>query len=217
MMAFGMADGPLKRVLGSVVSNGFVYDTLQRAVGSNRFDTIIRNALEPIAPDCTVIDAGGGTGLSRNIWPLHCDYVIIDNDPVKLEAYARKNLPGKAIIGDITAFDFESGSVDFVFSKWVSHHLDDQSLEGFLVDSSRILNVGGKLVFFEALYSTDKALSKVMWRYDRGSCPRNEETLLGVLNRHFTASRTDFIDTPFHRHVLYIGSPNTGASRAAAN
>ena len=177
-----MADGPIKRVLASIVANGLVYDVLQRAVGTEGFDRHIKKSLGPIARGCIVIDAGGGTGMSRHIWPQDCDYVNVDNDPEKLAAFARKQLPGQAVLGDITALDYRAGSVDYVFTKYVSHHLDDESLEGFLKDSSRVLKADGKLVFFDPVYSADRVLSKVLWRYDRGAHPRPDTLLRSVPN-----------------------------------
>ena len=142
-----MTDGPLKRVLASIVASGFVYDALQHAAGMEGFEVHIKESLKPIARGCVVIDAGGGTGMSRHIWPQDCDYVNVDNDPEKREAFVRKKLPGKAVLGDITALDNGPGSVDYVFTKNVTHHLDDGGLDGFLKDSARVLKPDGKLVF----------------------------------------------------------------------
>jgi SAM-dependent methyltransferase len=207
-----VADGPLKRLLASIVARGFVYDALQRAAGTERFNAHIEESLRPIARGCVVIDAGGGTGMSRQIWPEDCDYVNVDNDPEKLEAFARKKLPGKAVLGDITALDKGPGSVDYVFTKAVTHHLDDGSLDGFLKDSARVLKPDGKLVFFDAVYSSDRFVSRLFWRYDRGSFPRERDVLVGALNRYFSASLSETVVGPFHTYVFYVGTPRAAAA-----
>jgi SAM-dependent methyltransferase len=207
-----VADGPLKRVLASIVASGFVYDAVQRAAGMERFEVHIKESLTPIARGSVVIDAGGGTGLSRHIWPPDCDYLNVDNDPEKLDAFARKKLPGKAVLGDITALANGAASVDYVFTKNVTHHLDDGGLEDFLKDSARVLKPDGKFVFFDAVYSSDRFISKLFWRYDRGSFPRPLEVTVGALDRYFSASRTETLVGPFHTYVFYVGAPRTAAA-----
>lgn len=206
-----MTDGPLKRVLASIVASGFVYDALQHAAGMEGFEVHIKESLKPIARGCVVIDAGGGTGMSRHIWPQDCDYVNVDNDPEKREAFVRKKLPGKAVLGDITALDNGPGSVDYVFNqerdtpprrrrpRWL--------LEGLCAGSQ----ARRQARLFDAVHSSDRFVSKLFWRYDRGSFPRERDVLVGALNRYFSASLTEKLVGPFHTYVFYVGTPRAAA------
>ena len=159
-----------------------------------------------------MVDAGGGTGLSRDIWPADCDYVNLDSAPEKLAAFNRKGLRGRAVLGDITALDMEPGSVDYVFIKAVAHHLDDVNLDSFLECSLRVLKPTGRLVFYDPVYLADRFLSRVLWRYDRGSFPRRAGVVLEILNRHFMPTRDEIVRGLFHTYLFYIGVPRAPAA-----
>lgn len=193
----------MKHLLHTLVAKPLVYDTLQRAVGR---DYILRK-LRPhfaVTGGSTVLDIGAGTGLYRAAFPRSARYVWLDNDAEKLGGFlARAPHHPTAMLGDATQIGLASKSVDYVTCMFVTHHLTDDLIARFFAEIARV--VRRRFFLLDGL-ATDRPVSKLLWKYDRGSAPRTEEALTQAFESRFTVDcRESF--AVYHRYLLLSGAP----------
>jgi uncharacterized protein YbaR (Trm112 family) len=190
------ARGLAGRAICSVVAIPRVYDLVQRLAGA---PTIFRR-VEPILHEADlalVLDVGGGTGSAQTLLPSSARYVLLDSDPRKLEGFRAKS-DAPAILGDATRLPFGDGSVDWALSIAVSHHLDEPSLNRMLDELRRV--VTGRLLFLDAV-TTERRVSRTLWRYDGGRHPRSADALLRAIAARFeVVTHEEF--TVYHRYLL---------------
>jgi SAM-dependent methyltransferase len=189
-------------LLHRAVALPLVYDRVQRLAGSEKVGRFLAPHLAETA-GATLLDAGAGTGNFRKFMPDSTRYIWLDRDPRKLSGYAAKHLPGAATLADATDLCFRGKSIDYGFCAAVSHHLEDAELARMFAELARV--VRKRFIFFDAVRS-GRAVSKVLWKYDRGSHPRTREQLERTLRQAFTIERAIEL-TIFHRYLLCIASP----------
>ncbi|MBB6451245.1 ubiquinone/menaquinone biosynthesis C-methylase UbiE [Geomicrobium halophilum] len=92
-----------------------------------------------------IVDVGCGAGLyTAHLAEKGASITGVDFSEPMLET-ARKNAPHLRFTkGDAYELPFEDQSIDVVFARAVTHHLDD--LDPFLLEAKRILRVGGHVV-----------------------------------------------------------------------
>ena len=103
--------------------------------------------------------------------------------PIKLAGYIAKDQNGVAVLADATIAPFQSGSVDLVVCKCLSHHIPAECIDALFRESYRILKPEGTFVFLDALKNTKRFRSNVMWRYDRGSYPRAIDEVRALIRK----------------------------------
>lgn len=173
-------------ILHRIVAVPAIYNLCQFIAGAHFVQRHLRAAIEPLTGINRVLDLGGGTGLQRGLWRKECLYICLDNDQVKLQGFRAHNPSENAVLGDATQTPIRSGSMDIVLCACVSHHIEDESLSRFISEAMRVLKEDGHLVFVDALWRRSRGISRVLWKYDRGSHPRTATTLRQVLSRHGT-------------------------------
>jgi ubiquinone/menaquinone biosynthesis C-methylase UbiE len=163
-------------VFHKIAAHPWVYDRIQTWAGQKQnLERISEKAATMRAE--TVVDVGGGTGASRNVWPANCRYVCLDMEMPKLKGFRSKVPGGFAVLSDASRMPIATGSVDVVLCMAVVHHLNDAMLDQVFEEAQRVLKVGGRLVLLDPVLNRERWLGRILWRLDRGSYPRTAEEL----------------------------------------
>jgi SAM-dependent methyltransferase len=193
------APGLTGRAAAAIASIPLVYDVVQRLPGAAESARRLRRVLGEARG--VVLDAGGGTGTLEAALPPAAEYLWLDPDPRKLAGFrARSSSP--AILGDATNIPLQDGSVDWVVTVAVSHHLDDDAFGRTLDELRRV--VRERVVFFDAVASP-RRVSRLLWRYDRGRHPRPPDVLKRELAKRFELESVEEF-TALHRYLLVTGA-----------
>jgi len=193
----------IKQLAHRIVSIPFVYDLLQNLVGLDEISRLLKPHLEATAGG-TLLDFGAGTGNFRRLCPENTRYLWFDSDPVKLQGYQVKFERGLAVLGSGAALCFREQSLDFGLFISVSHHLTDDEFNAVLASLAKILR--RQLIFFDFYLSSDRWLSGLLVRFDRGAYPRSRQKILDMVSRHFEIETTEDLSV-HHRYVLAIAKP----------
>lgn len=199
----------LKGAVHRLVAVPWVYELVQLAVGARIIDRALRLAITQIVAETgagTVADIGGGTGRARSLWPSRWTYLCIDTDPVKLQAFRSSQPSDRTLVGDAAALPLDGGTCDAALMKFVAHHLADGELRPALAEAGRVIKDSGRLIFVDAVYSRTRLVSRLLWRYDRGSRPRPLAELCAALSEEFTIEGTTEVRL-LHRYVIVVGRP----------
>jgi SAM-dependent methyltransferase len=141
----------------------------------------------------SILDLGCGTGLFKKYYPA-CNYVGIDNNPRYIE-YAKKNLSGTFILGDILELEKHLGSsrFDAVILNGVLHHLEDQSVKTLAEKAGEYLNPGGRIIIVDHIYNESlNVINRLLLKYDRGSFCRTKATFQTLFKVFNIASYEEF-------------------------
>lgn len=196
----------IKNLLHRVVSNPVIYDRLQMAVGSKQIRQRLSTHLQQMPPNTRVVDLGGGTGINRDLLPTHVRYICLDNDSLKLRGFREKYPADVGILASATQVPLHSQSVNLVLCTAVSHHIPDEYLTAFFSEAVRILKPEGCFVFMDAVWKPKRWVSRLLWRYDRGSHPRKLETLQGLLEQQGKILAWEVFSI-YHTYVIAVVAP----------
>ena len=179
----------LTGLLHRIVSSPSIYDMVQRLAGRERTYRWLATYLAE-ASGKIVLDVGGGTGdLARRL-PQTATYIWLDNDVDKLNGLRQKANEVRALLGDASHIGLRDKSVDLAICIAMSHHLTDTQLRDAFREISRICRF--KLFFLDAIRHPG-VISRLMWKYDRGSHPRSVAELRSYIESYFvieTEART---------------------------
>jgi SAM-dependent methyltransferase len=192
----------LEKWAARIVSHPAVYRLVQNLAGQARVAARLRSALAEAGPGARLLDVGSAEGgfAAR----LGIDPVFVDLDPRPLAALLRRRRGSRAAAADATALPFADGAFDVSLCVAVTHHLDDRQLELVVADLARVTR--RHLVFLDAVRNDGRALSRWMWKLDRGRYPRTREQLREALERRFTLSPAGEF-TVYHQYALWVASP----------
>jgi SAM-dependent methyltransferase len=190
------------RILHKIVANPSVYNLVQSLSGiqetKKRLELVLRSTRG------LLLDVGAGTGNYVGLLPPSTRYLWLDNDREKLAGF-RRAYPGEAaVLGDASRIPFKEQSVDYAMSVAMSHHLSDAELDSFLRTLARICRRG--LIFMDILDQPDSLISRILWRYDRGSHPRGPKSLRTVLQRYFEIESEEYYRV-YHACMICLAAP----------
>jgi ubiquinone/menaquinone biosynthesis C-methylase UbiE len=191
-----------------VVGSSFVYDLSQRIAGSGPLDATLREHTSKVPSTSRVLDVGGGTGRSRHLWPSECAYFLLDADSRMLRGFAVSNHSGYAVRGDALRLPFADASIHWLLCKQVSHHIEEAHLVDLFGEIRRVLKPDGRVLFVDAVWRSESLISKLLWKYDRGSHPRTEEQLRDAIAVQFAVEGTWSLVNN-HRYVAFLLVPKT--------
>lgn len=201
--------GGVRFGLSRLIEHPKVYDIGQTLAGVHQVNRQLDDLMKaiPRVQSRIVLDAGGGTAISRGFTTSEDFYVCADNDPVKLTGARRKEGSGLRLLQtDATNSGLRGDSVDLVLCKAVSHHIPDESLGELFEDSRRILKPSGWFVFLDPVWVPGRLPSRLLWSIDRGSWPRTPERLLGVAEQSFEVVRSVSFRV-IHEYLALIAHP----------
>lgn len=192
-------------ILHTIVAQPQVYDLVQFALGRELTDRRLRPLFAEFAGQ-SVLDIGGGTGITARAIPNSARYICLDVDPQKLEGYRANYLGRPGIAASAAQIPLADKSVDYAVCIAIAHHLTDEQFEQFLGETARV--VRRKFVFQDPTKRPRAPASNLLWAYDRGSFPRPADTLQGALERHFTIERA-IRYTIHHQYLLCVCLPKS--------
>jgi SAM-dependent methyltransferase len=191
----------LTNALHRLVAWPRVYDAVQCLAGAREVQRRLEKQVSRLPVASRVIDLGGGTGISRGLWPADCLYICLDLDPQKLRGFLSKHPGGMAVLADGTQIPIATGSVDVILCKAVSHHLSDPLWLAMLDESARVLAPQGTFVFVDAIWAPTRLVGRLLWRFDRGAHPRSPQALRAFIARRYEVRYWERFAT-YHEFVL---------------
>ncbi len=202
-MSPGYPDDMLTRVLHKIVAQPLVYDAVQKLAGVAECHRQMRPFPEETAGRL-VLEIGAGTGDWARVLPPTARYLWYDNDTDKLGGFRAKKLSPLAVLADAANICLKDNSVDYGLCVFVSHHLTDKELDNFLQQLAQVCR--RKLIFMDGYRYDSSFISKLMWKYDRGSHPRYPDAILAAIQKWFDIERkTEF--AVYHHYLICTGTP----------
>jgi SAM-dependent methyltransferase len=196
------AEPLIVRILHDIVAKPAIYNFLQSMAGFEQSRARMRRILAPTSG--VILDIGAGTGLFADVLPSGARYLWLDNDPAKLGGFRRAHPQKLALLGDAARIPIRDGGVDYAMSIAVSHHLTDDELDSFLRSVARVCQRG--FIFLDGTDRPQSFISRLLWKYDRGSHPRTPEVLREFLERYFII-RSEELYRIYHTYLLCHAVP----------
>ena len=193
----------LTSLMHRIAASPVMYDLIQRLAGRGVVHEALRKHIASMPGGSLILDSGGGTGATRKLWPLQSTHICLDLDLAKLSGLARNSVDSWGLQGDATKLPFKDGCFDVVTCIAVSHHIPDDRLPFLFEEAMRVLKTGGSFVFLDAVWDTGRVAGRLLWKYDRGSCPRGPAQLRTALAEHGRITTWEEFCV-FHRYVLCI-------------
>jgi ubiquinone/menaquinone biosynthesis C-methylase UbiE len=190
-------------LLHRIVAIPAVYDLVQKLAGRNRSMRLVESHLRSAAGG-TVLEVGAGTGMNASLLPPGARYLWLDHDPQKLAGFRARMPHAPALLCDGTRIALRERSVDVALCIAVSHHLTDSQLAELFCEIARVCRT--RLVFLDAVARPDSLISRIMWRYDRGSHPRSPAVLQAAMERYFEIEHRERY-VIYHEYLLCVGRP----------
>ena len=194
----------LRKMVQFVASYPWIYDQIQDMTG----------IAIPVTPylaqtvNSTVLDLGAGTGKFASLLPLSARYIWLDIDRQKLNGFIAKKFPNLAILlGDATRICLKDKSVDYALCIGLTHHLTDNEMNNLFSEISRVTKY--KLIFLDGVKDEKdegSIISNLLWRYDRGSHPRQLREICDGLNSIFDIEQIDQFKI-YKRYVICVCVP----------
>jgi 2-polyprenyl-3-methyl-5-hydroxy-6-metoxy-1,4-benzoquinol methylase len=185
----------------------FVYDFIQRAIGSNKaLDFLVSEHIRAF-PGAAVLDIGAGTGsISHHLGPIsylgiepNARYVSDFNSQSKSERV-------RLVQGTTDSVTVEPESFDIVTILAVLHHVPDSHARQILGFAERAIRPNGRIVLLDpVLHAGQHVVSRFLAERDRGRYVRDRasyEALFSSTSLHTTFEiRTDLMKIPYS-HIL---------------
>lgn len=193
----------ITRLLHAIVAQPRIYDLVQKVAGFEQVGNHLSTHLAAAA-NASILDVGGGTGNWRRFMPNSANYLWLDCDSQKLTGYRANHPDGTGVMADATTLCFGNKSVDYALMVGVAHHLTAEQLSALFSEVSRV--VRRSFIFLDPVDCQNRAVSKLLWRYDRGRFPRTSQALKTALANSFDISHSDEL-TIYHRYTLCVAQP----------
>jgi SAM-dependent methyltransferase len=193
--------GPLQRVTDAVASQPFWYDLIQVAAGQHRIERELLRVI-PLLMSWPALDIGSAGGrLGRRVLG---NPFAIDLDLRPLIRARGGRVPVRVAAADAAVLPFAGAAFSVTLCACVSHHLEDTSFAAALAEIARVTRHA--FVFVDAVRDDSRAISRLLWHYDRGSHPRPPERLVAAIEQHFVIH--ELRDFAFlHRYLLCVARP----------
>jgi ubiquinone/menaquinone biosynthesis C-methylase UbiE len=189
-----------------LASNPWIYELSHRIAKTNRLDPVLAAHTGGLSSCSRVLDVGGGSGSAQSLWSSDCLYVCLDIDGAMLRAFRPRRPRSQAVQADALRLPISDHSVDQVLYKFVCHHIPDEALGRLFQESRRVLKESGRLLLVEPIWRSDSRVSRILWRYDRGSHPRTPDSLSSSISEHFVVHHTQRLKT-WHTFAFYVATP----------
>jgi SAM-dependent methyltransferase len=176
-----------RRLVARIVSHPRVYRLQRRLLHAEKLDEQLTPLIDKAVGGAavgTIVDVGGGSGTSRSLWPPTWTYIGIDPDERAVQ-FGQADENTERTVGSASNLPFPDGYADAVLMKEVSHHLDDETWDKTLEEIRRILKPGGTFVFLDGVWTRQRWISRLVWRFDVGRHPREAASIEADIAKHF--------------------------------
>jgi SAM-dependent methyltransferase len=178
------------KFIHKLVANPWIYDLSQWIAGASFGRRVIKEEFSMLPLSGCVLDVGGGTGLSRSLFPASWKYFCLDPDPQKLKGFCAKYPNDKAVQASACDVPLPNQSFDLCIMIAVSHHLTDEDFSLALAEVKRLLRPRGKFMLMDAVWNPTNLRGRFLWALDRGSYPKTRECLQSRLGAFFSIQST---------------------------
>jgi ubiquinone/menaquinone biosynthesis C-methylase UbiE len=200
-----MSETLLQRLAASLVSRPFVYELVQNLAGQGRVAERLAAVLSRL-PSGRLLDVGSSEGsFARR---LGREAVGLDVDVRALAAARSRGGYHTVVAADASRLPFGGGRFGITLFVAVAHHLDDGQLSAALEELARVTS--GHFLLLDPLRNDRRAVSRWLWRYDRGRFPRTSEYLVNELSRDFEIVEMDQFAV-YHEYLLCVAVPRRPA------
>jgi SAM-dependent methyltransferase len=197
--------------ISRIVSHPRVFQVQTALLGGNRLTKsllpLVSRATKGVSSG-TVVDVGGGTASARSLWPVGWTYISLDPDQ-RLVTFDNADDGMQRLVGDASRLALLDNSIDVVFMKNVSHHLDDTQWPNALAEIQRVLKPDGYFLFVDALWSQYRLISRLAWSVDAGRFPRISEKVERAIADSFDVEYVERL-TLIHHCIMVTSRPRTG-------
>jgi SAM-dependent methyltransferase len=197
--------------ISRIVSHPRVFQVQTALLGGNRLTKsllpLVSRATKGVSSG-TVVDVGGGTASARSLWPVGWTYISLDPDQ-RLVTFDNADDGMQRLVGDASRLALLDNSIDVVFMKNVSHHLDDTQWPNALAEIRRVLKPDGYFLFVDALWSQYRLISRLAWSVDAGRFPRISEKVERAIADSFDVEYVERL-TLIHHCIMVTSRPRTG-------
>lgn len=161
-------------MIKNLLKHPFLYESLMRLLGGVKCRNIIINDYMVLNPGAELLDLGCGPAEILSCVNCNVHYTGIDASEDYIHA-AQKKFSEQQFI--CTTFDNDTklnGKFDIVLAIGLIHHLDDETSRNLIINASKVLKDGGKLITFDnVLYKGQGWLNRLIIKQDRGNFIRN--------------------------------------------
>ena len=140
------------------------------------------------------------------VLPGSATYLCLDNDSRKLRRFKNKYPSGFALIVDATKISFKDKSIDYALGISLIHHLSNAELPLFFKELARVVKHG--IILLDPVEHEKSKLSKLLWKYDRGSYPRSEQDLCSAIEPWFEIETSEPYSI-YHHYLFLLAKPRT--------
>lgn len=197
-----------RRLAAQIVSHPRVYRLQRRLLHAEKLDEQLAPLIDKAVGGAalgTVVDVGGGSGVSRSLWPPTWTYIGIDPDERAVQ-FGQAGENTERTVGTASELPFPDGYADAVLMKEVSHHLDDVTWEKTLQEIRRILKPEGTFVFLDGVWTRQRWISRLVWRFDVGRHPREATRIEQDIATHFEVQDLARF-AAIHRCIVLLARP----------
>jgi SAM-dependent methyltransferase len=191
----------MKSLLHKFVAVPAIYDFCQWLAGASVSQQVISEEFAKLPSHGSVLDVGGGTGLTRPLLPAW-NYCCLDPDRQKLEGFRTKFPDEESVQASACEIPLADASFDLCIMVAVSHHLADEEFRRALAEIKRILRPQGKFMLLDAVWNPTNIRGRFLWSVDRGSFPKTASALEDHLTGHFGIDRRRMWKV-HHEYALY--------------
>ena len=193
----------LTKLVHRLVALPGVYDAVQNLAGAQKSIRRMQAHFNDIG-EGSILDVGAGTGNLAAAIPASAQYIWLDNDPLKLRGFQAKHPRGLIILGDACRIPLRDKSVDVALCIAMAHHLTEAGVSALIGELARVCR--NKLIFLDPVERKSSLVSRLLWRYDRGSYPRPIESLKQLIQKSFEIQHYESYAI-WHQYVLCTAHP----------
>ena len=161
-------------MLKNLLKHPFLYESFMNLLGGVKSRKIIIKDYMGLYPGTELLDLGCGPAEILRCMNCKVNYTGIDASEDYINA-AQKKFTEQQFIR--TTFDSNTklnGKFDVVLAIGLIHHLDDETSRNLIINASKVLKDGGKLITFDnVLYKGQGWLNRLIIKQDRVNYIRN--------------------------------------------
>lgn len=164
--------------LHRILEFSWVYDQVQRKIGSHDVRRYFADHYARITPALDILDVGCGPGTMLSYLPKPRTYLGIDSNPRYIEDCEKRYKPPYHFqVADIAPVAPEIPErFDVAIAVGVLHHLPDEASLRMLRNAHAALRPGGRLITMDGVYRKGQPLLAVLLnRLDRGEYIRTDD------------------------------------------